>query len=73
MKVEMRSPENNILAYMWFDISTSLGNPSTGEFRDTVGKRLMPEQLAEAKKRSQGWLEKFDKKKYEQPKWILPQ
>jgi localization factor PodJL len=59
----MGIPKDDVLAYMWFNLAASQGDKDAVQKRDEIGKRLTPEQLAEAQKRSREWFEKFQAKK----------
>jgi uncharacterized protein len=43
-------PLDYVRAYMWWSLAAASGDSKSGEYRDSVGKILTPEQLAQARK-----------------------
>ena len=41
-------PQDNILAHMWFNISSANGNENGSEFRDIVAKGMTPQDMSTA-------------------------
>ena len=56
-------PEDDVKAYMWFNLSSVQGNKAGIIQKDAVTKRMTKEQIAEGQKLSLEWQEK--KKKVE--------
>lgn len=51
---------NDVEAHMWFDLSSALNfDPKAALQRDLIAKRMTPEQVAEAERRAQEWINKF--------------
>jgi len=42
--------QNDVYAYMWFNIAASLGNEDAAKNRDLIAKEMTPSQIAEAQK-----------------------
>ncbi len=45
-------PKDYVMAYMWFNLAAAQGNGGAIIFRDTLGKNLTLEQIAEAQRLS---------------------
>ena len=54
-------PKNDVLAYMWFNLS-AVNNPMSAVFRDSLAIGMTKEQISEAQKSSIEWLEKHHSK-----------
>ncbi|MDE0899979.1 MAG: hypothetical protein OSA81_13315, partial [Longimicrobiales bacterium] len=50
-------PQDDVLAYMWLNLSATQGNAPPQENKDTVERRMTREQIAEAQRLSREWLE----------------
>ena len=48
-------PQDDVLAYMWFSLAGASGDEDAKTNRETVFKRMTPEQIAEAQKLSREW------------------
>ncbi len=52
-------PQDDVLAYMWFNLATSRSTGEDGdeaaEVRDRIATRLTPDQLAEAQRLAREW------------------
>jgi len=46
-------------AFMWCSVAVAQGNEKAASVADTLGKRLDPEQLAEAERIANEWIERF--------------
>ena len=59
-------PEDDITAYMWFNLASAQGLDTAKISKDIIAKRMTKEQVAEGQKLSREWQERFDKreKKY---------
>lgn len=49
-------PQDDMLAYMWFDISTKQGRAESPGYREIVAARLSPELILEAQGLAEAWL-----------------
>jgi hypothetical protein len=47
--------KDNVLAYMWYDLSAQAGNPGGANSRQVISKLMASEQIAAAKKLSREW------------------
>jgi uncharacterized protein len=49
-------PQDNVMAYMWFDLAAAQGKENAGTNRDVwVARRMTPGQIAEAQKLARQW------------------
>jgi hypothetical protein len=48
-------PQNDVLAYMWFDLAAAQDDEEAQEDRDVVAGRMSKAQIAEAKSMAQKW------------------
>ena len=48
-------PQDDVLAYMWFNLAGAPSDEIEKRIRETVSKRMTPEQIAEAQKLSREW------------------
>jgi TPR repeat protein len=48
-------PQDHVLAHMWFNLAAAQGNDKALRNRDTAGKRMTPDQLAEAQRMAREW------------------
>jgi len=51
-------PENNVAAYMWWDLAAAQGEWSAKQNKEEIKAQMTPEQIAEAQKLSAEWTEK---------------
>jgi len=56
------APEDDVTAYMWFNLSSAHGDEDSKLRKDELTKRMTKEQIAEGQKMSSEWLEKREKK-----------
>ncbi len=54
-------PQNYILAHMWMNLATRLGDKNWENIREGMGKLLTPEQIERAQDMAVEWLEKNPK------------
>jgi len=54
-------PKNHVQAYMWFNLAAMNGDKHAVKDRESVSKFMIEEQLQEAKKLSDEWMEKHPK------------
>jgi TPR repeat protein len=52
-------PQDDMLAYMWFDIAAKQGREEAFEYRKTVAARIDPELISEAQAWADDWLLEF--------------
>lgn len=52
-------PQDDMLAYMWFDIAAKQGREESFAYRKTIAARLDPELIAEAQAWADAWLLEF--------------
>ncbi|MCH8172945.1 MAG: sel1 repeat family protein [Proteobacteria bacterium] len=50
-------PKNYIIAYMWFNLAATQGQVDAAYNKNVLKERLTPEQIAEAQRLSQKWVE----------------
>jgi len=50
-------PENFILGYMWTNLAAAQGDGMAANDRNSLKGRITPEQIAEAERLTQEWLE----------------
>ncbi|MDA1048694.1 MAG: sel1 repeat family protein, partial [Verrucomicrobia bacterium] len=55
-------PEDDVTAYMWYNLSHAQGNDNAKKNKDIIAKRMTKEQIAEGQKLSREWQERFDKR-----------
>ncbi len=55
------APADAVQAYAWFDVAGALGHPFAWKSRDTLGARLGPDQLEQARGVARRWLEQRGK------------
>jgi TPR repeat protein len=55
-------PKDHILAFLWLDLAATQGHKDAAGARDTVRKRMIPEQIDEAERLTFEWYEKFSAK-----------
>ena len=48
-------PQDLVSAYMWFILSATQGKDGAATFRDLIGRRMTPAQIAEAQKLAREW------------------
>ena len=48
-------PRDDVLAYMWFNLAGASGSETGYNNRESISKRMTPEQIAEAQKLSREW------------------
>jgi TPR repeat protein len=48
-------PQNLVLAYMWTSLAANAGTESSKKLLATIGEKMTPEQIAEAKQKAQDW------------------
>ena len=48
-------PQDYVLAHMWFSLAASGSNEDAVKQRDTIAKKMMPAQIAEAQKMAAEW------------------
>ena len=48
-------PQDDVLAHMWFDLSTMQGHEEAQELRDSIAKRMSPADIDEAEKLAREW------------------
>jgi len=51
------APKNYVAAYMWYTIAAAQGDPGASQNRNVVKDLMTPEQIAEAERLAQDWLE----------------
>lgn len=49
---------SQIRAYLWFHIAADNGHPNAGKNRDIIAQKMTPDQIIEAQKLAQQWLDK---------------
>ncbi len=54
-------PHSDVKAYMWLSLAASRGFKDETDLIDTITKRMTPEQIAEAEKLAQEWLDEYQK------------
>ena len=52
-------PQDDMLAYMWFDIAVKQGREGALEFRKSIAARIHPELIPEAQALADAWLLEF--------------
>jgi TPR repeat protein len=50
-------PKNYVAAYMWYNLAVAQGNIGASQNKDVVKQWMTPEQIAEAERLTQEWLE----------------
>ena len=55
-KAGLGVPQDSKIAYMWYEIASSLGDKLSSGERDEVGKQLSSKQITEAKAMAKEWL-----------------
>ena len=50
-------PQDDVLAYMWYNLAAAQGTRGAGRDMDDLEERLTREQIAEAQRMSREWLE----------------
>ena len=50
-------PEDDVLAYMWYNLAQAQGLGPAGYNKDFIEERMTREQIAEAQRLSREWLE----------------
>ncbi len=50
------------MAHMWISFSAANGNVDGPYYRDKIGERMTPAQIAEAQKLAREWMAKHKKK-----------
>jgi TPR repeat protein len=50
-------PEDNVLAYMWFNLAAAQGNEDAQRNKDRAERQMTREQIAEAQRLSTEWIE----------------
>jgi TPR repeat protein len=55
-------PKDDVLAYMWANLSSVHGGEKTRELRDLLEKRMSGTQIEEAKRLSREWMDKHPRK-----------
>lgn len=48
-------PQDNVLAYIWFNLSAARGQEDAKTSRDIVAKRMTPDQIAETQRLARDW------------------
>jgi TPR repeat protein len=48
-------PQDDVQAYMWFELSAAQGDQAAVSNRDATAQRMTPEQIAEAQKLAHDW------------------
>ena len=56
-------PQNYIQAYKWFSLAAAKGNENAAHNRDVAASKMTPEQIAEAQRLANEWLNKKKKTK----------
>jgi uncharacterized protein len=51
-------PEDNVLAYMWFNLAAAQGDEDAQRGKVMISENMTKEQIAEAQKLSREWLAK---------------
>jgi len=51
-------PQNYVQAHKWLNLSAANGDEKSKEFRDEVGGKMTPSQIAEAQKLAAEWMGK---------------
>ena len=49
-------PQDNVQAYMWYDVAQLRGNESAARYRDKVARRMTQDQKAEAQRLVREWM-----------------
>ena len=49
-------PQDNVLAYIWFDLAAAQGNELAQDNKDRAERQMTREQIAEAQRMSSEWL-----------------
>ena len=57
MAMVMGCREDDVLAYMWFNLSVAQGHGSAQDSKDIIEGRMTREQIAEAQRLSREWIE----------------
>ena len=52
-------PKDYVRAFMWLNLAAPQGDEEVAKAKDTLRKRMTPEQIAEAQRLSSKWFEKF--------------
>jgi len=55
------APQDYVQAHMWFNLAASSGAKMAAKNRDIVAEKMTPEQIAEAQRLAQEWMEKHKK------------
>ena len=50
-------PEDDVLAYMWFNLSAAQGQELAQSNKDIIERRMTREQIGEAQRLSREWIE----------------
>ena len=50
-------PEDDVLAYMWYNLAAAQGNELAQGNKDTTERRMTREQIAEGQRLSTEWIE----------------
>ena len=50
-------PEDQVLAYMWWNLSAAQGNELAREIKDLIEQRMTREQIGDADRLSREWIE----------------
>jgi hypothetical protein len=50
-------PEDDVLAYMWYNLAAAQGHEDSQARRDVIGQQMTREQIAEAQRMSREWIE----------------
>jgi TPR repeat protein len=50
------APEDDILAYMWWNLAAAQGDNGAKRYKGLISERMTKEQIAEAQKLSREWL-----------------
>jgi len=48
-------PQDDVLAYMWFNLAAARGEKYAGDLRDDLAQHMTSEQIAEAQKLARDW------------------
>ena len=48
-------PTDDVVAYMWLNLSAAAGSETAATFRDKLAKSMTPQQIGEAQKMSREW------------------
>ena len=50
-------PEDDVLAYMWWNLAAAQGNEDAQEDKDRIEQQMTREQIAEGQRLSREWIE----------------